>query len=83
MTTDTEILKILERSCYDCHSDNTKYPWYAKVFPLSWYLYNHVEGGRKKLNFSQFAGYDVKRRNHKLDEIKEFVEKDKYASIIV
>src|SRR4051812_6460773 len=50
---------MLERSCYDCHSNNTKYPWYAEVQPVGWWLSHHVNEGKKELNFDEFATYNL------------------------
>lgn len=66
---------LIRNSCYDCHSNDTKYPWYANVQPFSWFLNNHIQEGRKKLNFSTFATYEPKRQAHKLDEAVEMIEK--------
>lgn len=74
--TGNEIEGILSKACYDCHSNNTDYPWYADLFPVSWYLHNHVVGGKKKLNFSEFASYSPKRQSHKMEEIVEMVEEN-------
>lgn len=68
--------KLLRSGCYDCHSNETKYLWYANVQPIGWFLKNHIEEGRKELNFSTFATYDVKRQARKLDEAVEMIEKD-------
>ena len=48
------IAAILRRSCYDCHSNETAWPWYSWVAPMSWMLAEHVEDGRKRLNFSEW-----------------------------
>lgn len=64
----------IKESCYDCHSNNTRYPWYADVAPASWIIGSHIEDGRKHLNFSEWGKYDKERRKHKLDEIVEEVE---------
>ena len=69
-----EVGELLSRACMDCHSNNTKYPWYSKVFPSNWYLYNHVFGGKKHLNFSEFASYPPKKAAHKLEEIIEVLD---------
>lgn len=69
--------KIMANACNDCHSNNTQYPWYAEVQPGAWYLYNHVEGGRKKLNFSTFASLPIAAQFHKLEETIEMVEEKK------
>lgn len=51
------VASILKQSCYDCHSNNTVYPWYANVQPVTWWLQDHVNEGKKELNFSEFATY--------------------------
>ena len=70
-----EVRAILVTSCYDCHSHETIYPWYSNVAPLSWWLKDHVNEGRKHLNFSVWGDYTEKKQKHKLeeclDEIKE------------
>lgn len=64
---------VLKRSCFDCHSNNTVYPWYDNIQPVSWWLNHHVEEGKGELNFSEFASYSPKRAKHKLEEIGESV----------
>lgn len=56
-----EIAAILRNSCYDCHSDETKWPWYSHVALVSWWLVEHVEDGRKRLNLSKWSHDDPKR----------------------
>ena len=60
---------ILERACYDCHSDNTRYPWYANIQPVAWWLDHHITDGKRHLNFSQFGKYNAKRFGQKLEQI--------------
>lgn len=72
--TPENIATTLRASCYDCHSDETVYPWYANVQPFGWFLKDHIDEGRKKLNFSTFATYLPKRQAHKLAESAEMVE---------
>ncbi|MGZ5287765.1 MAG: heme-binding domain-containing protein [Flavisolibacter sp.] len=67
------IMRILQTSCYDCHSDKTNYPWYSRITPVNWWLKNHVDDGKKGLNFSVFNNYSFKRKDHKLEEIAEIV----------
>lgn len=64
-----KVLALLQRSCYDCHSNNTHYPWYNNIQPVAWYLADHIEEGKRELNFSTFATYSPKKAAHKLDEI--------------
>ncbi len=66
--------RILKRACYDCHSNNTNYPWYANIQPIGWWLQDHVDEGKRELNFSEFATYSAKKADHKLDEVIELVE---------
>ncbi len=67
------IQKILKISCYDCHSNNTVYPWYSKVQPIKWWLADHVNEGKAKLNFDEFNAYTTKKKLHKLDEVIETI----------
>ncbi|GAA4150720.1 heme-binding domain-containing protein [Chryseobacterium ginsenosidimutans] len=73
--TPPEIAKIINTSCYDCHSNETKYPWYSNFSPASWFMKNNINEGRKHLNFSTFATYEPKQQAHKLEECIEMVEK--------
>jgi hypothetical protein len=65
------VMEVLRSSCYDCHSNHTHYPWYAKVNPVGMWLNHHIEEGKAEINFSDFSKYDVKRLDHKLEEIAE------------
>jgi hypothetical protein len=71
---DPDISKILRNACYDCHSNETVYPWYAGVAPISWLVIHDINEGREELNFSEWIPYSLKRKNHKLEEIAEEVE---------
>ena len=66
--------KLIRNGCYDCHSNESKYPWYSNIQPVAWFLKDHIDEGRKELNFSNFATYEPKRQAHKLKEAAEFVE---------
>lgn len=66
-----EIVAILKESCYDCHTNTTRYPWYAEVMPAGWYLADHVKEGRNHLNFAEFGAGSLRRQYHKLEEISE------------
>src|SRR5689334_10590484 len=52
-----EVLAIVDRSCKDCHTHNTEWPWYSNVAPASWLLASHVSSGRRHLNFSDWKQY--------------------------
>ena len=62
---------ILKRSCNDCHSNETTYPWYSNISPFSWLLADHIEEGRRELNYSVWNTYTAKKKRHKFDEICE------------
>lgn len=68
-----EVKTILEQSCYDCHSNNTVYPWYNNVAPISYWLADHIKDGKKHLNLSEWNSYDAKKKDHKLEEVEEMV----------
>ena len=68
------IQALLQNSCYDCHSNNTNYPWYTHIQPIGLWMQHHVDEGKEELNFSIFNTYSAKRKKHKLEEIIEQVE---------
>lgn len=69
----TPVGAIFERSCRDCHSNATNYPWYSQISPVSWWLKDHIDEGRKEMNFSVWNTYNAKRKDRKLEEICEKV----------
>lgn len=69
-----DVQDILKTSCYDCHSNNTAYPWYSYIQPVSWWLNDHIIEGKKELNFSEFANYNLARQYRKLEEINKEVK---------
>lgn len=64
-----EVAGLLERSCDDCHSNRTDWPWYSHVAPASWFVIDHVNHGRTHLNFSEWARYDAAEAAEMLDQI--------------
>lgn len=64
-----EVAASLKAACYDCHSNNTTYPWYAEIQPGGWYLARHVSKGKAELNFSEFGRYKKRRQANKLKAI--------------
>lgn len=68
-----EALSVLKRSCFDCHSHETQWPWYSNIAPISWLLVDHVNDGRRHLNFSRMGSYDAVKKEKKLEEILEEV----------
>ena len=70
------ISNLLKTSCYDCHSNNTDYPWYNKVQPVSWFLERHIEKGKSELNFNEWNDYSNRRKNSKLKSIINQIKDD-------
>lgn len=69
-----DISLILGRSCADCHSYSTIYPWYVNIQPVAWFMKNHIDDGRRHLNLSIFNTYAPKKKAKKLEEICEQVQ---------
>lgn len=63
------VQQLLSTSCYDCHSNHTRYPWYATIQPMAWYLSHHVKEGKAELNFNEFGTYSKRRQASKLKAI--------------
>jgi hypothetical protein len=77
------VQQLIKAACYDCHSNNTNYPWYTNIQPVGWWLNNHIEEGKAHLNFNEFVNIPPQngkttreRQLKKLEEIKETIEKD-------
>ena len=68
-----DVEALLKTSCYDCHSNNTVYPWYYNIQPVAWWLDDHIKDGKKDLNFSEFAGYRLSKQYKKLEQIDDLV----------
>jgi len=68
------IATMMKSTCYDCHSHETKYPWYSNISPFKFMLRSHVKGGRQHLNFSEWGSYDPEKQKHKLEECVEEIE---------
>ena len=67
---------ILHRSCYDCHSNNTVYPWYSNVEPVGWWLNSHIQGGKRHVNFDEYATYRPVRQFVRFRNIIEQLKSD-------
>jgi hypothetical protein len=68
-----EVLSLLDRACFDCHSNDTRWPWYSNITPVNFALMNHVNGGRKHLNFSLWGAMRPGTQRGALDEITDEV----------
>ena len=71
-----EVQTILKTSCYDCHSNNTAYPWYNSIQPVAFWLAHHVDEAQHEVNFNEFASYKPRRQYKKFNEIIEQIETD-------
>ena len=70
-----EVKAILKNTCFDCHSSNTVYPWYSKITPVNYWMAEHVEDGKKHFDVSKWSDYSNKKKDHKLEELAEEVER--------
>lgn len=69
-----DVKSILNRACMDCHSNYTEYPWYTKIQPIGWWINNHVNDGKRHLNFDEFTTKPARYQYKKLDETIEMVK---------
>lgn len=65
---------VLQRSCYDCHSNRTAYPWYAEIQPAGWFLAKHVRDGKRGLNFDEYTSYRLMKQYRRFNDIIEQVQ---------
>ena len=75
-TVPDSVLNVLKTACYNCHSNNTNYPWYAYVQPIGWMLNYHIQKGKADLNFSEFGSYSVRKQKNKLRSIVNSIHDD-------
>ena len=66
--------QVLLKACYDCHSNNTRYPWYNNIQPVAWWLNHHVIDGKKELNFSEFGKHPLAKQARKLKKLAKEVQ---------
>lgn len=69
-----DVKTILAKACYDCHSNNTRYPWYANLQPLHWWLEKHIKNGKKEINFDDYTNKSLRYQYHKMEEVIEQVK---------
>lgn len=69
-----DVKSILAKACNDCHSNNTRYPWYAKIQPIHWWMNNHIVNGKKRINFDEYLNKPLRYQYHKLEETIELVK---------
>lgn len=73
-TVPDNVQNILKISCYDCHSNNTKYPWYWQIQPVTWFMNGHIKDAKRTLNFSTFASYNIRKQYKSFDNINKEVK---------
>ena len=64
---------ILKETCFDCHSDVTRYPWYFNITPVNYWMNGHIEHGKEHFNVSNWEGNSAKRKDHKFEELIDMV----------
>ena len=69
-----DVKSILAKACYDCHSNNTRYPWYSKIQPVDWWLDSHIRNGKKGLNFDDYTSRNLRFQYHKMEDVIEQVK---------
>ncbi len=70
------VAAILKVSCYDCHSNNTRYPWYSELQPGAYFMAQHIKEGKEELNFDEFNNYSKRRKKAKIKSIISQIEKE-------
>ena len=70
-----DVKSILAKACDDCHSNNTRYPWYCNFQPVDWWIGNHINNGKKQLNMDEFTNRSLRYQYHKLEEITDQLKK--------
>lgn len=73
LETPEKVRAVLVSSCYDCHSNNTRHPWYAKIQPIRYMLDKHVKEGKDNLNLSEFGSYSTRRKLNKLRSMESSI----------
>lgn len=76
LNTDPAVMSVLKKSCYDCHSSETKFPWYHNVAPVSWIMAGNISNGRKALDFSNWANIDPKIKVQRIERAKQVVDNE-------
>lgn len=69
-----KVLDIFKNACYDCHSNNTRYPWYVHIQPMGWMMARHIKNGKDNLNFNDFGSYSKRKQANKLRSIETSIK---------
>jgi Haem-binding domain len=75
-TVPDSVQSVLQSACYDCHSNNTNYPWYSNIQPIAWIMAKHITNGKEKLNFGNFGSNTIRKQISKLKEISNQIKDD-------
>jgi len=70
-----QVMMTFKTTCFDCHSNQSRYPWYNNITPVNYWMADHIKDAKGHLNFSEWESYSVKKKDHKLEEVIEMVEK--------
>ena len=71
-----DVKSILHKACNDCHSNNTRYPWYSNIQPVDWWLTNHIKEGKAHLNFDEYTHRSLRYQYHKMEETIDLVKEN-------
>jgi len=72
-----DVTSIMAKACNDCHSNNTRYPWYAGFQPVHWWLNKHIKNGKKQINYDEYNNRPLRYQYHKMEETIEMVKEGK------
>lgn len=70
-----DVKDILAKACYDCHSNNSRYPWYSKLQPVDWWITNHIKEGKAEFNFDEYLARSPRYQYNKIHDVSELTEK--------
>jgi hypothetical protein len=72
--TPDDVTVILKKACNDCHSNNTRYPWYANIQPAAWWMNNHIKEGKREINFDEYISRSLRYQYKKMDDVIEQIK---------
>jgi len=75
-TIPADVKNTLAKACNDCHSNNTRYPWYTRFQPVHWWLNKHIKNGKKHINYDEYTNHNLRYQYHKMEETIEMVKED-------
>ena len=66
-----DVKTILDKACKDCHSNNTRYPWYSNIQPVDWWMNGHIQKGKKEMNLDEYTKRNLRYQYHKMEDVLE------------